>query len=150
MTRFITLLLALLPLNATAQEVLPCDWQASSQALVEPWEDNTRLFANGKVRIALLDTIEPAAGAFYLLILSPPYDELGGRQCRVIGASQSIGFGGLSLEGMQAGYDPSLGLTFALNANRYDPETSLFPPVKLMVNLNQSTGDIAAIIVPAP
>ncbi|WP_341368285.1 hypothetical protein [Yoonia sp. BS5-3] len=56
---------------AAAQEAIPCDWQASAQHLVEPWEENSRTFANGDVRVAALDTIEPAAGFAYLMVLSP-------------------------------------------------------------------------------
>ncbi|PHQ81797.1 MAG: hypothetical protein COB65_09870 [Thalassobium sp.] len=38
--------LLLAPRAATAQTAAPCDWQASAQALVEPWEDNSATFAN--------------------------------------------------------------------------------------------------------
>ncbi|CAN0606350.1 unnamed protein product, partial [Ectocarpus sp. 12 AP-2014] len=77
-----------------AQSVGDCDWRASAQALVEPWDapENTRTFANGDVRLAIIDTIEPAAGAFHLIILSPPYDEVGGRQCQVVSTNSSVGF----------------------------------------------------------
>ncbi len=45
-----------------AQTVGDCDtWQTSARNLAEPWEANSRTFANGDIRVALLDTIEPAA-----------------------------------------------------------------------------------------
>ena len=79
------LCLACLSAPAFAQEVAPCDdYRSSAHALAEPWEASTRVFANGEVRLAIADTIEPAAGAFHLIILSPPYDEVGGRHvCRI-------------------------------------------------------------------
>ena len=55
---------------AQAQEAVWCDWPARADAIVEPWSQNTRTFANGDVRLALLDTIEPAA-ADKTALLSP-------------------------------------------------------------------------------
>lgn len=128
-----------------AQEVGRCDdFRSSAQAIAEPWEQNTRLFANSEVRLAILDTIEPAAGAFHLLILSPPYDEVGGRQCAVVSAADTIGFAGLDLADMRAGYDPARGLTFAIPATRWTPDNDAFVPAVLSVTLNQSTGAITA------
>lgn len=129
---------------ALAQTVEECDWRASAQALVEPWEDNTRMFANGDVRLAVSDVIEPAAGAFHLIILSPPFDELGGRQCQIVSANGSIGFAGLTLDGMTSAYDPAIGLTFTIEAGAYDPDTGGTLPRTLTITLNQATGAITA------
>lgn len=129
---------------ASAETVEDCDWRASTHSMAEPWEDNTRTFANGNVRLAVTDTIEPAAGAFHLVILSPPYDELGGRQCAVVSANGSIGFSGLTLDGMTSDYDPAIGLTFMIEAGAYDPETGGTIPQTLTVTLNQATGEITA------
>ena len=137
--------LALGAQSAMAQTVQPCD-DARSNAwnIAEPWESNSRLFAKGAVRLALIDTIEPAAAAFHLLILSPPYDEVGGRQCRVVSLDGATGFAGLDLASASAAYDPAKGLTFALPAQRYLPDTADFAAATLHVTLNQSTGAIAA------
>ncbi len=131
---------------ATGQTVEECDWRASAQALVEPWDApyNSRTFANGDVRLAVTDVIEPAAGAFHLIILSPPYDELGGRQCRIVSADGTIGFSGLTLEAMIADYDPAVGLRFAMQSGAYDPKTGTTLPMTLRVTLNQATGAITA------
>ena len=137
-------LLTALATPAAAQSVEDCDWRASAQALIEPWEENTRTFANGNVRLAVTDTIEPAAGAFHLMILSPPFDALGGRQCRVVSANGSIGFAGLTLDGMTSAYDPATGLTFTFEAGAYDPDTGGTLPRALTVMLNQATGVITA------
>ena len=135
----------LLALGATplaAQEVLPCDPLGSAQAIAEPWEDHTRTFANGDVRVAVLDTIEPALGSYYLLVLSPPYDELGGRQCRVIGFHGGMGFTTLDIGSMIADYDPARGLVIQLLGRIADPEYDFTNTVNIWVTLNQSTGEI--------
>ncbi|GAA6209074.1 hypothetical protein NBRC116601_23670 [Cognatishimia sp. WU-CL00825] len=128
-----------------AQEVVDCDWHARADAIVEPWEVNTRRFAGGDVRLALLDTIEPAAGAFHILVLSPPYDELGGRQCKTIGVSAGVGFSGAGFETLTARYDPAVGLSFAMEVTTYDPEYE-FLSGTLIITLNQATGAIEAML----
>ena len=130
---------------ALAQEVSACDdWRASVRGLAEPWEQNTRTFANGKTRLALLDFGEPAAGPVHILILSPPYDELGDRQCRIVSARGTIGFYDLDFSGLQATYDPAIGLGFAIPGRSYLPETDSSAPMYLLITLNQATGDIQA------
>ena len=138
--------LALCAAPVLAQEVLPCDWQASARNVVEPWADNTRTFANGDVRLVSIDTIEPAAGFAYLMILSPPYDEVGDRQCAMIGAGAGMGFAGLEFGSLKAGYDPAVGLVFDLVVRGYDPETAKTPRQFLNVTLNQATGAISAAV----
>ena len=127
-----------------AQEVQPCDWQASVQAIPEPWEAHTRTFANGAVRLAALDTVEPAQGFAWLLVLSPPLNELGERQCRVIGAAAGLGFAGLNFAALQAGYDPATGLVIDLPVTIVDPASALTETRGLQVTVNQATGAVAA------
>lgn len=138
-------LIALAAGPAAAQTVVDCDWQASAQSIVEPWDANTATFANGAVRLAYLDTGEPAVGAAHILILSPPFDELGFRQCKVVSLTESIGFGGVFWETLSAGYDPARGLLFDINVSVYDERTESFPTVGLALTLNQATG----VITPA-
>ena len=143
MIRFgVMALLTCLPVIGAAQEVAECDWRASAQSIAEPWEANTRTFANGAVRLALLDTVEPAAGAFHLLILSPPYGETGERQCRVISREGTMGYASLDFAALEAGYDPAKGLTFTLPGVLYLPEESFSNSLRLTLTLNQATGEI--------
>jgi hypothetical protein len=124
----------LLPSALAAQTVEPCDdFRANVQALAEPWESNSRVFANGDVRLAVIDTLEPAAAAFHLLVLSPPRDELG-----------TSGFASLSLTGLTAGYDAKTGLGFQIAAKRYLPDSGDFAPATLTVTVNQASGAITA------
>lgn len=125
---------------------MPCHWQTSARNIVEPWEDNMRTFANGEVRVVNLDTVEPAVGFAYLMIISPPRDVMGARQCQVIGAAQNIGFAGLDFDTLSASYDPATGLLFEIVAVVYDPATDTMPRRFLNITLNQQTGDIAATI----
>jgi hypothetical protein len=133
------------PAWSESASVQPCgpDLPGHARSIAEPWEDNTMTFANGAVRVAILDTIEPAAGAFHLLVLSPPYDELGDRQCRIVSyGGDWLGFGGLSLERVEASYDPATGLRIVMDMGRYVPETGLNDVLALAVTINQSTGAV--------
>jgi hypothetical protein len=126
-----------------AQEAVDCDWPARADAIVEPWEDYSRTFANGDVRLALLDTVEPAAAAFHILILSPPYDEIGARQCRTLGMG-GAGFAGVTFEALDAAYDPSVGLIFEVPVSTFDGNSGDFETNALLFTLNQATGQIDA------
>lgn len=132
----------ILPGAAGAQTVSECDWRASAQAIPEPWEAHSRTFSNGAVRLAVLDTVEPAAGALHLLILSPPYSELGDRQCRVISRDGTMGWAGMYFEDLTASYDPAVGLIFDLPVQIYLPESSFTNSAVLRITLNQASGEI--------
>lgn len=127
---------------SSAQTAFPCDWQARADAIVEPWEENSKTFANGAVRVALLDTIEPAAAAFYLLVLHPPFDEVGGRSCTVIGLDDGLGYAAVFFNELEAGYDPAQGLIFKVPAVIYLPEQSFQNSTLLTIAVNQSSGDV--------
>lgn len=139
-------LLTLAAMPAKAVTVAACDGLASVQAIAEPWEVNTRTFANGEIRVVVLDTIEPAAAAFHLAILHPPRDELGSPMCSQLSSSEGKGFGGLDLGPANGGYDPAQGLTVSLPVSLYDPETANFVQGILSVTINQSTGQVQAVV----
>lgn len=136
-----TLSVAASPVFANGVQVMDCDWQSSARNIVEPWEDNSRSFSNGKTRVAALDTVEPAAGWAYVLVLSPPYSEVGDRQCKVIGYSGS-GFAGMDFSQLRSAYDPASGLSFTIPVDVYDFNHGLGVPRQLWFQLNQATGDI--------
>ena len=124
-----------------AQTALECGWQARADAIVEPWEDNSATFANGAVRVALLDVAEPAAAAYYLMILHPPINEAG-RTCTVIGQSENLGYAAIFFNDLDAGYDPAVGLTFTVPAIIYLPEQDFQNSTLLSIAVNQSTGQV--------
>ncbi|KNG94657.1 hypothetical protein [Pseudaestuariivita atlantica] len=141
-------LLSYVPFATHAQVIQDCLWEGTAQAIVEPWEEHTRTFANGQTRLTLLDRIEPAAGAFHLHLLSPPRDELGSRQCRIISHTWSTGFAGVYWDAMQTGYDPAVGLLFDVPVQVYNPATAMFDNMMLSFTLNQSTGEIDTVLNP--
>ncbi|QIR84152.1 hypothetical protein [Paracoccus sp. AK26] len=122
-------------------EVTPCGDGPRVDTIAEPWEQNTATYANGEVRLALLDMVEPAGGAWKLVVISPPRDELGLRQCRVIGAN-GIGFYGLDFASRRATYDSQQGLVVTFRATRYADAAPEGEPYTLVVTINQQTGKI--------
>lgn len=131
----------LLAAPAFAQQVQPCG-NARADSIAEPWEENIASYAEGQVRIALLDMVEPAGGALKLLVISPPRDEVGHRQCRVVQAGVGLGFYGLNFAERRASYDPARGLTLTLPAQHYLPEEPEGGWHELSVTINQQTGGI--------
>ena len=134
------ILYVLMSLPVHAQDIVECSWQSSAANLVEPWENYTQTFSNGKTRIALIDTLEPAAGAVWLLILSPPYNELGDRQCRLVG-NGGMGFMDLDFAALATSYDPARGLTFVLPGKVYGDGVNNWD-IMVALTLNQATGEI--------
>lgn len=147
MKRFLAALaLALTAVPAAAQSVSNCDWLALAGNLVEPWETTSRTFANGAVRLALLDAVEPGAVPFHLLLLSPSGEEMGGRMCKVISLEPGIGFHNIFWEDLEAGYDPAVGLTFHIPVEIWiDTGNSVMRGLRL--TLNQATGVVDAEIL---
>jgi hypothetical protein len=92
-----------------------------------------------------MDTVEPAAGAFFLLIQAPPRDEMGNRTCAVIGAEPGgMGFAGLEWGFLDSSYDPARGLTFRAPVTVLAPAAATgFAAVTLGVTVNQATGQIS-------
>ncbi len=141
------LYLALLALPVSAVTVSGCIRFADVGAIAEPWEANTRTFANGNVRLVVMDSIEPAAGAFHLVILHPPRDELGSPMCSMVSAEDGLGFGGMDIGPATASYDPARGLTVALPISVYDPEAARFYADKILtVTINQASGLVTAVV----
>jgi hypothetical protein len=147
MTRFASIAVAgsVLAGPAMSQDVTACDWRDAASAIVEPWEANSRTFANGDVRVALLDMVEPGLAPLHVLVLSPPYDELGLRQCRMVSLQGESGFAGADFALLDASYDPSVGLSFRLPVQFSDE--GVMKGASLRFTLNQSTGAMAAQFV---
>ncbi|UWQ17392.1 hypothetical protein [Jannaschia sp. M317] len=99
---------------AQAQQVHECDtWQANARNI--DWTDPTRTFANGAIRLVALDTEEPAAAAYHILVTFPD-PEMRFLDCRLISAGEGLGYGGLFLSRANASYDPARGLTVTVPA----------------------------------
>lgn len=148
MIRQLALVLALLPAAASAQAVRDCDaWITQARNIAEPWEEHTATFANGDVRIAVMDAIEPGAVPFHLMVLTPPRDELGARVCRLVSLNRAgFGFANLTLDGMERSYDPTRGLTLTLQAAVWSDSSNGPVPARLTVTVNQATGQVTAAL----
>ncbi len=136
-------LLVLTGATAAAQSLNACDWVASAYNVVEPWPVHTETFSNGNIRIALLDTAEPACCAFHLLVLHP--DPELGRACTVVSDQPGLGFGALIWRGINATYNAGKGLRLDIPVQAYDNETGTTDssPVTLVsIRINQATGII--------
>lgn len=142
------LALMLLAAPAAAQSVGDCgDWTVA-QNLPEPWENHTATYAEGQIRVAVLDTMEPAAAAMHLLVISPPLDEAGGRQCKVVslsgGEGRPSGFLNIDFGAREASYDPARGLVLSMPVEAFNPGTSAGEQGELTVTINQSSGEVTA------
>lgn len=125
-----------------AQTAVACDGMTDFDAIVEPWEDNSRTFANCALRLALIDMIEPAASAFHIMILHPPRDGLGVRQCTTVGQAHGVGYAAIFFEDLSARYDPASGLTFKVPVIIFLPDQNFQNSALLSISVDQSTGDI--------
>lgn len=141
----------LLASPAAAQSVGDCGDIVSARNLAEPWEQSSASYAEGAVRLAVIDTMEPAAAAVHLMVLSPPRNEIGDRQCRLVSLSQAdggapFGFFAIDFAARSASYDPSRGLVVRLPVESFVPETGSGDPAEMTLIINQSTGEITADI----
>ncbi|MGZ9809442.1 hypothetical protein ACXN5S_03165 [Pseudoroseicyclus sp. H15] len=140
--------LALLPQTAFAFGAEPCAGRVGIDSIVEPWAESTATFANGEVRVALIDFTEPAGGPVHLAIISPPRDELGLRQCRLITRDGVFGWSNLDFSTLEAAYDPATGLTFTIEGSAANADETAFDPLLVTVTLDQSTGEIGVSEAP--
>jgi hypothetical protein len=134
-----------------AQSLQSCDWVASAANLVEPWEETSRTYGDGAVRIALLDTGgEPACCSSHLLILSPDPDY--GQACHVLSDQPGTGFRQVFLEESNSRYEAGRGLLVTIPVGRFDPDTggvdrAGIRPVS--IRINQASGQVTLEVASA-
>jgi hypothetical protein len=123
---FLVAAAVLTPLPALSQMVQSCQdsgYIVSPANLVEPWSLHSRTYANGAIRLALLDTGgEPGCCAAHLLVLSPAggRDEPEYRACHVVSAQPGLGFYSIDVPGIAASYDPTRGLALDVPVRHWD------------------------------
>jgi hypothetical protein len=113
----------LLPAPAQALEVYECGEEHSALvAIVEPWHENS-LSLGEEVRIALVDLIEPAFAAYYVVALMPDSEsEMGRRACLALSPSRHVGFSSVDMDSLMGSYDPISGLDIDFSFTVYDPD----------------------------
>ncbi len=135
-------------MTAAAQVITECNEIASAVNIAEPWEANTRTFANGAIRVAMLDTGgEPACCSRHLMVLMPAGggDEPVWRQCRIASAQPGLGFYDVDVPGITASYNPSKGLLLSVPIGHWHQgmETGAPPiPDRMEIRINQATGTV--------
>lgn len=154
MARIATVIFMLLwSLPATGQVVTDCyqegqgNYLTDIRVLAEPWESNTRVFANGDVRIAILDTWDPANFAVHLMVLFLPSDwiEAEGRACRIVSDANGLGFHQMDLTEMNARYDPASGLVLTIPTERHGLANPDVAHGTLEVVINRATNQVGAL-----
>ncbi|MBT0959238.1 hypothetical protein IV417_17760 [Alphaproteobacteria bacterium KMM 3653] len=132
------------PSGAKAQEIADCrtDLPPDLNPRIDALSEASRPFANGEVRLAPVSTGPISSGPHYLVILSPPRDAQGLRQCKTLKFEGDKGFAALEFNALTADYDPAKGLIFTLPALIYLPEESFVNSMVMTLTLNQSTGAI--------
>lgn len=126
-----------------AQVVAECDWRAQADAIAEPWEKNTRTFADGAIRIAVSDTGEPACCSVSLVVLAP--DAVLGRNCFLVRAEdEARGWYGIDLDGVEASYDAARGLLLSVPVDYAHPLGGPDPERAraIDVRINQAEGTV--------
>lgn len=127
--------LACLALPAGAQQVSGCDtWQANARNV--DWSDPMRSFANGAIRLITLDTGEPAAAAFHIMVTYPDPEEMW-LDCRLVSLGGGLGFASISLARADASYDPARGLSIAVPGRSPEGEALV-----IAFTINRATGEV--------
>ena len=119
-----------------------CNDYASAGLIVEPWEQNTRTFYSGQVRIAVVDTDgEPACCSSWLVVIFPDKeDELGGRKCMMLGSGEGMGFAGIDAKAIRSSYATATGLTLTVPVKklRDDDQGTRTETITLALDLSRS------------
>ena len=144
-------ILSLLMLTAPASAVTVRDCSddantVSARNIMEPWEKNSRVFYNGQVRVALLDTGgEPACCSQHLLIISPSSeDSEGASACHIVSDHDNFGFGSVDFAKLTAAYDPKKGLLIGFPFQISDMNGGAPKPGTAKLRLNLAKGTLAA------
>jgi hypothetical protein len=128
--------------QAHAVNVRACDETASVQSLAEPWEQNTRAFYKGEVRVALLDTGgEPVCCSTHLLVLVPDKtSEMGDRTCHIVSDHEGMGFADIDFGHLVAKYEEGKGLLITFPYTLYvDGVSSKSGTARVRINLDRGT-----------
>lgn len=134
--------------GAAGQVVAECGWIANPANIAEPWAEHTRSYANGAIRVALLDTGgEPVCCAAHLLVLAPSSPAEGPlyRQCFVVSGAPERGFYDIDIAGIDASYDPALGLLLSVPVFHWHEGIERGQPgiaERMELRINQALGSV--------
>lgn len=136
---------SVLATSAVSETIVACDYIASAANIEEPWENNTRTYANGDIRIALLNTGgEPVCCSNHLLIVSPNPEY--GKGCHVLSDAEGYGFREVEFKAITSRYEPGTGIVLDVPVGDFDPDTGGVASRSrrvVRVQINQATGDVS-------
>lgn len=143
--------LAVLAAPTLAQSVGDCGAWASARYLAEPWELHSVTVADGQVRLAVLDTFEPAHTAVHLMVLSPAPNGAHERQCKVVSMKPPAveggvptGFLSLDFAARKDRYNQRRGLDISMRGGVYDALRGATDMGVLTVTIDATTGEVSA------
>ncbi|MEM1300857.1 MAG: hypothetical protein AAGH68_16425 [Pseudomonadota bacterium] len=118
------ILVSLLPVGATAAQVLDCGAWVGADTLMEPWDETTRTFSRGSVRLALVDLGEPECCPQHLAVLIPA-NMYGGRACFLVARGSLVpnGWVKIGLDEAEASRDATPGMKIRLPVYGVHPLT---------------------------
>ena len=111
-------------LPARADVVTDCGQWTGPEHLVEPWEDTTRTFSQGSVRVAVVDLGEPDCCPRHFVVTIPA-NMYGGRACFLVARNALIpnGWARVGLDEATASRGPEPGLKLSIPVYTYDYRT---------------------------
>lgn len=142
----ITATLLLAASHATAEPAVgECQgWQANAANV--DWSQPSPTYADGAIRLVALDTVEPAAAAFHIMVLmltAGASEQL----CYLVSAGlEGHGFAGADLSRAVASYNPATGLSVTLPVTEMLP-TGDFENVPLLLLINQAEPSVTALLL---
>jgi hypothetical protein len=119
-------------------------WQANARNV--DWTQPSPTYAEGAIRLVALDTVEPAAAAYHVLVLMTG---AGGAEqtCQLVSAElEGAGFAGLDLARAVSSYNPATGLTVTLPVTQM-LATGDLASTPLLLLVNQSEGTVTATLL---
>lgn len=124
-----------------------CNDYASSGLIVEPWEQNSRTFYNGQVRVAVVDTGgEPVCCSSYLVVIYPDVeDELGGRSCMMLSQRERAGWAGLDVKAIRSSYNAATGLTLTVPVKVMREDGNGVRPASVTLRLDLRTSKLTIV-----
>ncbi|MBX7249442.1 MAG: hypothetical protein K1X35_10420 [Caulobacteraceae bacterium] len=119
-----------------------CNDYATVSLVAEPWEQHTRTFYNGQVRVVMVDTDgEPACCSSWLVVIYPDReDELGGRACAMLGSGEGLGFAGVDVKAIRSTYSAATGLTLTVPVRRLREDDSGVDVSQVVLTLDLAAG----------
>lgn len=135
--------MALFAAPVAAQQVVPCDGLIDITMISEPWDNYSRSYAEGAIRLFEAYVAPTMAAGAVIGVLHPvPGDPYPYRACSAVVYDGAAGpyFAEALISDATAGYDPSRGLTVRVPV-RFPDNRQPIPSVE--ITINQATGVVS-------